>query len=339
MSNNSDDKLFLTYNQQMRKLRNNKTILCNGTSHKKILVRAGYFNLVNGYKNPFISGQDSEGNHFYISGTSIDQLHAVKKFDEQLRSFLLRYITQVEEETRTLTAYKFDECNDNGNIPWYSIDAYSPNKSLQEKMTVISEAYNELSKSRLDYVTFYMNNHKQIPTWIMLKVVNFSTFIDIIGCSKIDVSHSLCKLYGLEDDEGRANVKLLIGSLHWMRKIRNSCAHNERVYCLKRRSSDRRRQSGRILEKYFRMLSPGYSRDLEQKLFDLFVYFKYFLPKKEYKQFISELKSMLNNLESKIHPHAFEYIRGQMGIKDLSDLDALLNLPKDEIEYNKFDKE
>ena len=51
-----EDKLFLTYNQQMRKLRNNKQILCNGSSHKKILVRAGYFNIVNGYKNPFISG-------------------------------------------------------------------------------------------------------------------------------------------------------------------------------------------------------------------------------------------------------------------------------------------
>ena len=47
---------------------------------------------------------------------------------------------------------------------------------------------------------------------------------------------------------------------------------------------------------------------------------------------------MLNNLQSKIHPHAFEYIRGQMGIRNLEDLDTLLNFPKDDIEYNKFDK-
>ncbi len=150
----------------------------------------------------------------YISDTSISQLHAVKKFDDQLRSFLLRYITQVEEETITLVGYKFDECNDNGSIPWYDISAYSPNKSLQEKMTVISKAYNELSKSHLDYVKFYMDNHKQIPTWIMIKVVNFSTFIDIIRCSKMDVSHSICNLYSLEDENGHKNVKLLIGSLH-----------------------------------------------------------------------------------------------------------------------------
>ena len=247
----SEDKLFLTYNQQMRKLRNDKHILCSGSSHKKLLIRAGYFNIVNGYKNPFISGCDANGNHLYISGTSIDQLQAVKKFDDQLRTFLLRYITQVEEEIRTLSGYKFDECNDNGTIPWYNTDAYSPNKSLQEKMNVISNAYSELSRSKLDYVNFYMNNHKQIPTWIMFKVVNFSTFIDILNCSKKDVSHSICNLYDLYDDRGFSNVKLLIGSLHWMRKIRNSCAHNERVYCLSR-TSEQRRRSGRIIEKYFR---------------------------------------------------------------------------------------
>lgn len=332
-----DDKFFLTYNQQMRKLRNDKGIICMGTSHKKILVRAGYFNIVNGYKNPFISGQDANGKHSYISGTTIDQLQAVKQFDEKLRSFLLRYITQVEEETRTLAGYKFDECNDNGNIPWYNTDAYSPNKSLQEKISVISKAYSELSKSQLDYVVFYMNNHKQIPTWIMFKVVNFSTFIDLVRYSKTDVSHTLCHLYGLEDEDGHPNVKLLIGSLHWMRRIRNSCAHNERVYCLTRRQ-ERRSNTGRIIEKYFRMLNPGYTRNLEQKLFDLIVYFKYFLPRNEYKQFIGELKTMLINLQSKIHPHAFEYVRAQMGIKNLTDLDILLNFPKDEIEYNKFDK-
>lgn len=333
-----DDKFFLTYNQQMKKLRNDKHITCNGSAHKKILIRAGYFNIVNGYKHPFISGQDVNGKHFYISGTSISELQAVKKFDDQLRSFLLQYITQVEEETRTLVGYKFDECNNNGAIPWYNTNAYNPNKSLQEKMSVISKAYNELSKSQLEYVTFYMKNHAQIPTWIMIKVVNFSTFIDIVRVSKLDVPHSLCNLYGLEDQNGYTNVKLLIGSLHWMRKIRNSCAHNERVYCLTRKQ-DQRVHSGRILEKYFHMLGHGYIRDLNQRIFDLFVYFKYYLPISEYKLFISELKTMLNDLQSKIHPHAFQYVHTQMGIKDLHDLDRLVSFPKDEIEYNKFDKQ
>lgn len=332
-----DDKVFLTYNQQMRRLRNDKKMQCNGSSDKKILVRSGYFNIVNGYKSPFVSGIDSNGKHFYIRGTSINQLYAVKKFDDDLRSFLLRYITQVEEEVRTLVGYKFDECNSKGATPWYDIEAYSPNQSLQNRMNVISKAYNELSSSKLDYVKFYMDNHKSIPTWIMIKVVNFSTFIDILKYSKTDVAHSICELYEMYDMKGLLNVKLLIGSLHWMRSVRNSCAHNERVYCLCRK--DRYGQeAGRINEPYIQSLGNRYLNDRGQRLMDLCVYFKYYLPKSEYKTMIKELHSMLLNLQSCIHPHAFEYVRGQIGIKQLNDLELLINLPKNEIEYNSFDK-
>ena len=77
----------------------------------------------------------------------------------------------------------------------------------------------------------------------------------------------------------------------------------------------------------------------DQKIFDLIVYFKYYLPRSEYKQFISELKGMLSDLQSKIHPHAFEYVRAQMGIRTLEDLDTLLSFPKNDIEYNKFGKD
>lgn len=53
-----EEKTFLTYNQQLRKLRNEKNIDCEGTKDKTLLVRAGYFNIVNGYKDPFICDKD-----------------------------------------------------------------------------------------------------------------------------------------------------------------------------------------------------------------------------------------------------------------------------------------
>ena len=79
----------------MRKLRNDKHIECKGSGHKKILIRAGYFNIVNGYKTPFVSGHDSTGNHSYISGTSINQLQAVKKFDDNFKGTISFFIMNV----------------------------------------------------------------------------------------------------------------------------------------------------------------------------------------------------------------------------------------------------
>lgn len=331
-----DDKNFLTYNQQMKKLRQDKKITCNGSVHKRILVRTGYFNLVNGYKTPFVTGVDSSGEHIYLPETSLDELFAVKDFDDQLRSFLLRYITKVEEEVRTLTGYKLDEINDNGKVNWFDTSAYSSSVSMQQKMSTISKAYDELSRSHLAYVKFYMANHKTIPTWIMVKGTNFSTFINILECCDVKVKHSICKLYGMLDKNGFPSVKLLIGSLNWMRLVRNSCAHNERIYCISQTGSNS--SSGRILERYFRLLRPGYLRDREKKVFDLFVYFKYYLPADEFQSFMTEFKSLLFKIKGTIHEQAFDNVRAQIGIKDTDDLDILVSLPKSDINYNRFDR-
>lgn len=333
----ADDKNFLTYNQQMKKLRNDKNIDCHDSKHKKILIRAGYFNIINGYKNPFTRGTDANGNHIYLPDTSIEQLYEVKKFDDTLRLFLLKYITHVEEEVRTLTGYKFDQCNNNGKISWYDTNAYSSTKQLQERMRAISSAYSELSSSQLDYVKFYMKNHSQIPTWIMIKVVNFSTFIDVLECSKTDVTHSICKLYDMLDTRGLPNIKLLIGSLHWLRKVRNSCAHNERIYCIHQSQNQHRRNTGRIIENYISSMRPTYARETDKRIFDLLIYFKYYLPNNEYIKMMSELQTMLAKLQNCITPSAFDNVRGQMGIKSLADLDVLKTLPKAPINYNSFD--
>lgn len=333
----AEDKEFLTYNQQMKKLREKKKIKCENTKDKTTLVRMGYFNLVNGYKEPFICGKDDKGNHIYIANSSLEALRALKKFDDNLRMLLLRYITQIEEEVRTLTGYKFDQCNNNGKIPWYDAKAYSDKSKLQNKMNAISSAYSELNRSRSEYVRFYMNNHETIPTWIMIKVVNFSTFIDVLSNSKTGVTHALCKLYDLKDENGYYNVKLLIGSLHWLRKVRNSCAHNERVYCIKQIPDRNDKNSGRILEGYFRSLRSTYLKDKDKKIMDLLVYFKYYLTDRDFKDMMGELQKMLLKLQSEVSTNAFDNVRGKMGIKNLNDLEILKNLPKTKINHHKFD--
>lgn len=333
----ANDKSFLTYNQQMKKLRKDKNIDCSGTTHKISLVRSGYFNMINGYKTPFSCGADANGNYIYFPNTTLSQINSLKKFDEALRIFLLKYITQVEEEVRTLTGYKFDQCNDNGKIPWYETNAYSSNVTLQSKMNTISSAYSELSRSKSDYVQFYMKNHEQIPTWIMIKVVNFSTFIDVLQNSKPNVTHAICKLYSMYDSNNFPNVKLLIGSLHWLRRVRNSCAHNERVYCIHQTQARNNSASGRIFDPYYTQFPPSYRRCTQKNIFDILVYFKYFLPKEEFEPMIMELKNMLIELQKVLQPNAFDNVRGQMGIKNLNIFDTLIALQKPKIEYHKFD--
>lgn len=321
------NKDFLTYNQQMKHLRIDKNINCSGKDDKTILCRYGYFNLVNGYKNPFVNGRDNLGNHRYLPNTSIKHLNAVKMFDEELRMCLLNYIVRAEEEVRTFVSYKFDEVNKKGKIAWYEVNAYNSNADIQSIIGVISKAYNEINQSKAEYVNFYLENHKLIPTWILLKIMKFSTLIDFIECSKNDVKDSICNLYSMLDDRGYPDYKLLIGSLHCMRIIRNKCAHNERIYTF--------RAFGRIHEMYLQQLPKSYTKTNEQQIIDLLIYLKYYLNGEDYDKLICKVKNILIELQVQIAPQAFDYVRAHMGIKDLSHLDILIKTSKN-IEYDKF---
>ncbi|MFR4583228.1 Abi family protein [Clostridium cadaveris] len=320
-------KDFLTYNQQMKYLRDKKEIECGQTNDKIILCRNGYFNLVNGYKEPFINGSNG-CSHKYLNGTSIKEIYQVKKFDDELRMLLLKYITKVEEEVRTLVGYKFDEVNNKGKIEWYSVNAYDTSRETQKIVKVISDSFQEINRSEQKYIKHYFDKYKYVPTWILVKVIKFSTFISFVEFSKKDVKRSICDLYGIKDKNGKGDFILLKGSLHWLRKIRNSCAHNERVYGIKREGT-------RIKTIYDNLLAKSYVRESDQKLIDLIIYMRFYLDDKDFKKFATEIKSLLEDLQGNINPNAFNKVRGDMGIKDLGHLDKLISMKK-EIKYNKF---
>lgn len=324
------EKAFLTHNQQMKRLRDTKKINCSGSSDKEILCRLGYFNLINGYKNAFVAGRDQFGNHIYYRGTSIKELYALKQFDDEIRSVLLKQLTKVEEEIRTIFAYKFDEVNSNGKIAWYRIEAYNPQLPGARVMRAISRAYKDVDSSSQDYVTYYLEHHKMIPTWIMIKVVSFSDFINLVSNSKVPVKQAICKMYGLLDNTGREDFNLLVGSLHWIRIVRNSCAHNERIYTMCN-------QKSRIKTTVMDSLANSYATGRDKRIIDLLVYLKYYCPHAEYVQFIKEVKKLLLDLSGKIRSAAFDNVRSELGIKDIVHLDKLCYTKKS-IKYTDLSK-
>ena len=325
-------KVFLTYDNQIDKLNNEKKIACNGQLHKNILVKSGYFNLINGYKKPFTNGKN-ENKHIYLPDTTVDSLYNLKEFDDKIRMLILNYLTQIEVEIRALFAYKFDEVNANDTIHWFNVEAYN-NISVTNNFKVIANIHQQLLNSKSDYIKFYFDKNRYIPTWIVAKVIKLSTFIDFIEVSKDDVIIDICNLYDMTIGENtlEERKKLLIGSLNWLRKVRNKCAHNERIFDVKQAKS-------RIYENYLSQLSRGYQRDRDKTLFDIFVYLKYYLNSDEYHIFITQVASLLNNLSDKINSIAFNRVRAALGLKRLEDLNTLDSLPKNEIRYSEFPKQ
>lgn len=311
------DKKFLSLDEQIAHLENDKKIQCDKNS-KESLLRIGYFNLVNGYKTPFTSSKDNNGNHIYAKGTTINELISLKTFDDDLRYLLLKYLTKAEEEIKTISSYLLEKTKKK-SVSWKSPKAYNLGADQSEIQKLISRIQKQLhEREDLDYIKFYRDQHDgKFPMWVITKAIYFGTFIDLVELSKEEVSDSLCEIYCLKNSINEYDKKLLIGSLHWIRIFRNACAHNERIYCL--------HGVGRIFENEIKKLGKRYKKIKERKLFDLLVYLRYYMQKEEYQSLISKIKKSLEKLESSISQYAFDNIRGGTGIKSLDDLDILSN--------------
>jgi abortive infection bacteriophage resistance protein len=109
-------KPFLTYNQQIHKLRDEKGLVIPDEAHAMdILTQVGYFSLVNGYKTPFKDPATGQ----YKNGTSFEDIENLYYFDEALRELFFKYLLKVEQKLKSHISYCFSE--DHGN----SIDAYT----------------------------------------------------------------------------------------------------------------------------------------------------------------------------------------------------------------------
>lgn len=68
----------------------------NSNEEKKVLSKYNYYNLINGYKAPFLY-RGSSNIERYITGTKLSELEALLNFDTNLRLLFLQKILKIEE--------------------------------------------------------------------------------------------------------------------------------------------------------------------------------------------------------------------------------------------------
>ena len=88
-------KIFLSYDQQIEKLKNEKNLQIDDEAYaKEILRQTSYYSLIEGYKDIFKNPTTKK----YKDGTRFEDIVELYYFDESLRQLLLRYLIKVENE-------------------------------------------------------------------------------------------------------------------------------------------------------------------------------------------------------------------------------------------------
>lgn len=282
-----EDKKFMTYEQQILFLRDEKKLIIKDEKKAmNLLKQHSYFALINGYKHPF-----KRKHGLYKSNTTIEDIYHLYKFDNQIRYILIRNIMNVEIHIKSLLSYAFsDKYGEEENTYLLATNYNYGDKKYQSD---INELIQTLTKTQVDYKKYpYMKHQKEqhgnIPLWVMVKALTLGNLSKMYYCQKPDIQTKISKEFkGVTEGD-------LASFLDLITRFRNVCAHNERLFdhkYYKRCINDMSVHQILNIPKKKNLYEKGKS-----DLFALLISLKYLLDKEKFDVLIDEIDMAIDNL-------------------------------------------
>ena len=304
------EKVYLTYEQQIEKLKRDGLIVPDEREAKRRLKWEGYYNFAVGYNRLF-----KDDKKRYIRGTRFDHIEALYDFDKHLRGIVYEYTQAVECNIKALVADTFSkrygvnersylaeenftsEETERGNVRWL----ISTCKELLE------DSLREDAKSYRDYIAHNARVYGHVPLWALIRALSFGNTSKFLKLMKGTDRAEIAAEYGLGSSELCNMTEMLVG-------YRNIAAHGERVFCA-------RLPAVRLTEKLpiFRSLQIPRFPDGRQKygrcdFLALVVIFKYMLPKGEFSDFLRRTVREVDAVEKALPPFAMRRVYEETGL-------------------------
>jgi abortive infection bacteriophage resistance protein len=237
------DKPFRSIDAQIKLLQSRGVETDEKTG--SILLREGYYQIVNGYKDPFIDEEESEkaGEDRYRKGTTFTDLYSLFRFDRDLRETTFHYLLRVEALMRTVVSYTFAEahsgCEDYLDEDKYATEEQYAAFGLSDYADDLGGLLRILRKKHRsderDFVKYYRENHDGVPIWVLANDLTFGNIEHFFNLMKPQEQMLCCKrvveatgmkgsnLGHFSPREARIGLNLIV-------KTRNLCVHDERLY-------------------------------------------------------------------------------------------------------------
>ena len=146
------DKAFKTYTEQRKILENRGLIISHPRSFRDIMLREGYYNIINGYKKHFLTTTSPDQ---YIAQTTFEQLYALYLFDQELRTLFMSALIKIEKHIKALLAYHFSEKYGNDDNVYMNLNNFNCDTIRNERR---AEALIRIFNQDLRYYEQHGNN-------------------------------------------------------------------------------------------------------------------------------------------------------------------------------------
>lgn len=273
---------------------------------KRLLNKVGYYNLINGYNKLFLD-PNSDGVS-YKSGTTLHEINALYQFDRVIRSIFFKHILEVETNVKSLIAYYFSEAHGHKNYLVYTNFNTSLRKSEEIITKLIADVQSQIAGRSSDpSISHYLKVHGYIPLWVLNNILTLGLISKFYSVMLTPERQSISRQFGLLDNE-------LENILFYISKLRNFCAHGNRLYCF-------RSKTALMNKKYHSDLRIPTSSSGEyiygkRDLFAGMIALKCVLSNNDYKRLSKEIYRAIGILDKKLHVLTREQVLAEMGFPE-----------------------
>lgn len=226
---------YTTLDEQIFKLQNQGLIIEDINAAKACLEMYGYYNVINGYRTPFLN-IDEKGNKVYKEGTTFKQVFDLFIFDKTVRAGVMSAVSSVEENFKSVLA---DIIASHYGVDHKEYLKFTNYKDLPRRYNryTLQEVLNELNKVTSGKLKppakHYESKYGYIPPWVLFKTVTFGNVVNLSKYLKSAMKDELVeKMFIPEFIENYcSDIKgFLNNSFALCLEYRNLAAHGGRVY-------------------------------------------------------------------------------------------------------------
>ena len=276
-------KPFMTYNQQINKLTNEKNLIISDRQYAEhMLKQIGYFSLISGYKDLYRNPTTKD----YKDGTTFDEIIALYKFDESLRELFLKHLLVIEQKMRSLLSYYFTEHYGENQKHYLSHTSYNSHSKYVSGVNKLISTLKSIavSSTHYPYITYQRFQYGNVPLWVLVKVLTFGNITHLYRYIPQKLQIMVSKNFD------KVNEKELLQYLRVLTKFRNVCAHNDRLYSYNTKDDipDTKLHSKLKILKKGNQYMYG-----KNDLFCVVIALRYLLNKDDFKQFKHKLSKII----------------------------------------------
>lgn len=226
---------YISVNSQIEKLKKQGLIISDEAFVYNILSIHGYYNVINGYREPYIT-VDSQGNKIFKPSVTFEQIYDLFTFDQAIRDSIMISMIDFEDHLKAVTAdiignaFGVDPKNYLARNNYRDKHVNNPNFSRNEILYSLEKTAKFSSKEPLKY---YREKYNLVPPWILFKGTFFATLVNFIRFFKKEQRESLIwQLYknNVSKDTMEQYKDLLSDTLFMCLDYRNQTAHGGRIY-------------------------------------------------------------------------------------------------------------